>query len=939
MSEKIFNRITAAFVFLVTLIVYMKTLSVTVVFWDVGEFCAAAHLMQVPHPPGSPLFVMLARVAEMIPFLPDPAARMHAVSALSSAVAIMFLYLTLVKVLGRFFGEIKSTADRVMIYGSSVIGSLALAFSTTYWDNAIEAEVYGLSMFFVSFIIWLTMRWWERAEEPRNERYVLLIAYLIGLSSGIHLLALLGIFPLMAIMYFRLYEVNIRSFIKYGIATVVALFIVYPGIVQYLPSMLDGDWGGIHSDLLPFLPLAILIAVIYGAYRSYHTKHRIIHVACLSILLVVVGYTTYTAVLIRSNARPPMNENDPSTLANLVKYISREQYGETPLLKGESWDNNAQDYREKTFPRRYSREPMHQETRTNYTDDWDFFWRYQTKHMFLRYVGWNFIGSEGDWQDAGVSWKNTWGIPFLIGLFGLFYQIWKDKKMAYVFGLTFIVMGFILDWYQNQQQPQPRERDYFYVGAYYVWSLWIGVGLLGIYQLLKEMLKSTSVQMGIATALVIAGTIVVPVSLAKMNYKEHDRSKNYIAWDYSYNILQSCEPNAILFTNGDNDTFPLWYLQDVEGVRQDIRIVNLSLVNTPWYIYQLRNEEPHGAKKVPMSLTNAAIEQIEPRPWKARQVDLPVPGDVLRQFIATDKPQLPNWSIDSSVIKDGRITFNIAGVPYNNDMRFLRVQDIMIWEIVRSNNWERPIYFAATCSPDSKLGLDEYLWMQGLALKLKPFKVPSMEAGLDQAQMETNLMRETDSPTKTFQSGFRWRNLNDSTVYYDENTQRMVMNYRASFLRLYEYAMRVENNQAKGKQVLQRMEQLMPVSVIPNLDWRYTAHFMNQFMTVGDMENFNKYANLAEKKCLELIAANDIESQDFNPYQILTTIYDTRKDYNKALEITQQWKSQFDGYAVDPRYANDRNFQGQLMYLKQQISRYEQLLKTPQASTPDTAQK
>ena len=684
---------------------------------------------------------------------------------------------------------------------------------------------------------------------------------------------------------------------------------------------------------------AIILAVAYGAYKSYHSKHRILHVACLSFLLIVIGYTTYTEVLIRSNARPPMNENDPSTLKNLVSYLSREQYGDTPLLKGDSWDNETQDYKVKMFPRRYSREPMHQETRTNYTDDWDFFWKYQTKHMFLRYVGWNFIGAEGDWQDAGVSWKETWGIPFLLGLFGMVYHFWKDKKMAYVFGVTFVVMGFILDWYQNQQQPQPRERDYFYVGAYYVWAIWISIGVFGLYQLMKEYLKNTSVQMAIASVLVIAATIAVPFSLAKMNYKEHDRSKNYIAWDYSYNILQSCEPNAILFTNGDNDTFPLWYLQDVEGVRQDVRIVNLSLVNTPWYIYQLRNETPHGAAKVAMSLTNEAIEKIEPRPWKSKQVDLPVPGEVLQRFITSDKPQLPNWSVDSSVIKDGKITFKIDGVPYNNDMRFLRVQDIMIWEIVRANNWERPIYFAATCSPDSKLGLDDYLWMQGLALKLKPFKVPSMEGGLDEAQMESNLMKETDSPTKTFQSGFRWRNLNDSSVYYDENTQRMVMNYRASFLRLYEYSMRVEQNQTKGKQILQRMEQLMPVSVIPNLDWRYTAHFMNQFMAVGDTANFNKYATIAEKKCLDLIAANDVESQDFNPFQILTMIYETRKDWGKALEIAQQWKAMFDGYAADPRYANDRNFQAQMAYLNQNIARYEQAMKSPVVSAPDTAKK
>ncbi len=927
MSDKLINRIVGLTVLLVTLVVYFKTLSVTVVFWDVGEFCAAAFLMQVPHPPGSPLFLIIAKVASMIPFLPDIAARMHAVSTISSALGVMFLYFISVKIIGRMTGGVNSALDKITVYGSSAIGALTLAFSGTYWFNGSEAEVYGLSMLFVAIIMWLILRWWERAEEPHNEKYILLIAYLIGLSTGVHLLAVLAVFPVMMLIYFRLYEINKRSLIIFGISTVATFIAIYPGVVQYLPSMLDGDFKGFKFELLPFVPVAIIIGAAWGAYKAYQTKHRLIHIACLSFLLVVIGYTTYTGVIIRSNARPPMNENAPDNLAGLVSYLSREQYGDTPLLRGDSWDNNLQDYREKLFPRRHSREAMHEETRTQYKDDWDFFWRYQTDHMFVRYVLWNFVGSEGDWQDAGVSWKKTWGIPLLIGLFGIFFQFWRDRKMSLTLLVMFVIMGFVLAWYQNQQQPQPRERDYFYVGAYYVYALWISIGVFGLIDLLRKSLKGTTIQLA-ATALILVTSLgAIPANLFRINYHDHDRSKNYIAWDYSYNILQSCEQDAILFTNGDNDTFPLWYLQDVEGVRRDIRIVNLSLVNTAWYILQLKNETPHGAAKVPISLSDQAISQIEPRPWKPRQVDLPVPRDILQKFLTSDKPALPTWALDSTVVNQEKITFTVNGIPYNNEMRFLRVQDLMVWEIIRANNWQRPVYFAATCSPDSKMGLDDYLWMQGLALKLKPFKVPSIEGGLDAAYMEKNLLTDNVQSSKNFQSGFLWRNLNHSSIYYDENTQRMVMNYRASFLRMYEYATRVERNNEKAKRVLQRMESVMPVNVIPNLDWRYTAHFMNLFRNVGDMENFGKYADVAEKKCWDLINAGNVLSQDFNPYQILLDIYEGKKDFTKALDIAQRMKSQYQGYASDPRYANDRGYQQQMMYLDQMIAMYQQNLK------------
>ncbi len=914
MSDKKINRIVALSVFFLSALVYFLTLSTTVVFWDVGEFIAASVLLQVPHPPGAPLFLLIGRIASFFPIFVDMAARVHAISAISSAVSVMFLYLIGVKVINHFRGSLSSIIDKLIVFGSSAIGALTLAFTTTYWDNAIEAEVYGLSMLFVALIIWLAMRWWERSEEPHNEKYILLIAYLVGLSVGVHLLAVLSIFPVLMLIYFRRYEFNRNTFIKFGIVAVIIFFVIYPGVVQFLPSMLDGEFKGIKSEFLPFLPPLMIIAAAYGVYRAYKTKQKMLQVACLSFLLIVLGYTTYTMVIMRANVdNLPMNENAPYDIAGLVSYLGREQYGDTPLLKGESWNNDQQAYVEKLFPRRWSREEMHKPTRVNYSSDGDFFWRYQVNHMFIRYVFWNFVGQEGDWQDAGFSWKPTWGIPLLLALFGLWYHFKKDWKIALVFLLMFLAMGLILDLYQNQQEPQPRERDYFYVGAYFVIALWISIGLIGLIDLIRKQIAQDRIFKTTASGMLFIGMLALPVNLLRINWHEHDRSKSYIAWDYSYNLLQSCDQDAILFTNGDNDTFPLWYLQDVEGIRRDIRIVNLSLVNTSWYIKLLKNQMPHGAKKVPISFTDQQIERLSPYAWKPRQLDIPVSKEAFDRFISTDQPKQPLLQLaDSNVIKQGKISFTMSGIPYQNDIRVLRVQDIMVRDIIMANRWERPIHFATTCSPDSKIGLDQYLWMQGLTFKFKPIKIPQNDMGMDFDLMAANVLAKDVKPSKTPQSGYLFRNLNDPNTFYDENVQRMVMNYRLNFIRLAEYALRIKNDSIKAKNIMKQMEEIIPVDVIKTQEWRVLTYIMQMFNQLDDRENGEKYAKIIEKMSWDMINSNRVDKEDpLLPYQSLVEIYDRRKDYASAIDILRR---------VSALYPN---IQG----LSARIQEYEQKMK------------
>ena len=904
MSDKVINRAVALGVFLVTAVVYLKTLSTTVVFWDVGEFCAAARLLEVPHPPGAPLFVFIARIASLIPYRDDIAARMHAVSAIGSALGIMFLYLVAVRFIEMFRGATQSLTDRIVVYGASAIGAFALAFSTTYWDNSIEAEVYGMGMFFVSFCLWLALRWWDHADEPHNEKYLLMIAYMLGLSTGIHILALLATIPILMMVYFRKYEYSRKGFFQFGLAAIAIFFVIYPGIVQFLPGLLDGDFKGTQSEFFPFIPPLCVAAAAYGAYRSYKTHHKMVHIGCLSFLLIVVGYTTYTQVIIRSNVdNLPMKENNPNNLSRLTSYLTREQYGDTPLLKGQSWDNETQTYVEKVFPRRYSQEAMHEPTRVNYTSDGDFLWRYQINHMFVRYVLWNFVGTEGDWQDAGVSWKESFGIPLFAALLGLWFHFRKDWKMASVLMAMFIIMGIVLDLYQNQQDPQPRERDYFYVGAYYVFCVWIAIGIVGLFDAFRKGLQPKLVQWA-AVALVAVFALTVPVSLARSNWREHDRSQNYIAWDYSYNLLQSCPQDAILFTNGDNDTFPLWYLQDVEGVRRDVRTVNLSLVNTQWYIHLLKNDTPFGGKKVALSLTDDQIERIGPVRWTPRKVDVPVPKRVAERF----------GSSDSTVLNQGKISWTMNGQPYQQDIRYLRVQDIMVRDIIQSNHWERPIHFAVTCAPDSKIGLDPYLWMEGLTLELRPMSFATQEGGNDMKMMEANFLAKDVKASKTEQHGYLYRNLNNPDVYYDENVQRMVMNYRAGFMRISDYYNRTANDKRKARDVMARMEDVVPISVIPMQDWRYTFYVARLFNDLGEKDRFDAYAKNVEAKCEELIASGQYDQSDgsSNPYLILSELYGMRKEYPKAIDMLNNLAVQYPD---------------QTGWIKNQINMYDKLQK------------
>jgi hypothetical protein len=577
--------------------------------------------------------------------------------------------------------------------------------------------------------------------------------------------------------------------------------------------------------------------------------------------MVVLGFAVYAYVIIRANSRPPMNENDPKDVKTLVSYLSREQYGEFP-----------------TFKRRYSAEPQHQTVWKDYKSDLEYFWVWQMNHMYNRYLFWNFIGRESWEQDAGVKFGQLFGIPFIIGMLGLFYHFRRDWKLASIFLVAFIFMGYMICFYQNQQQMQPRDREYFYCGSFFIFAIWIALGLRGLFEDILEYISSPKTGRTVGYAMLVLGFVFIPLNMFRTNYSQEDRSKNWTPWDYAYNMLQSCAPNAILFTCGDNDTFPLWYLQDAEGFRRDVRIANLSLINTDWYIKELKNDTPYGTPKVPISLSDDQIERLaalQVTQWDAKNIDIPVPKDIFKLYGVTD----------TSVINKGKISFLMKPtIQGQGRTGGIRVQDVMVKDIILSTKWTRPIYFAASCSDDNKIGLNEYLRLEGLAERLVPGGT-EMTDNIDTALCSANMLVPDVIPSKEYQPGFIIRTFNDPSSHLDENQEHVSYGYRTSYMQLANYYLAVLNNNAMALRVLNTMEQRLPRSHV-NMDYRLKFQLATIYYKAGDINTFRTLSDEIEKEALVIIAENPRNiSGYYNPYLLLKALYEYGGDYDKELDI------------------------------------------------------
>lgn len=965
------NKIIAAAVFVISTLVLILTVQPSVSFWDCGEFIAASYYLQVPHPPGTPFFLLIGKIVSMIPFAENIAYRVNMVSVFSSSISVLFLYFVIVKLIRNYKkAEPGSLMEALATYISAAIGALSFAFSDTFWFNGVEAEVYAMSTVLLAAIVYLMMLWNEKADEKDNEKYLLLIALLIGFSTGVHLMSVLAIIAVVMIIMFRKYMTDeqvakqsgymllihgaivlIFAFIMWGgeksgnppspeeyaafdnkfkvfigiISLIfiginykklintssiyvslliggIALFVTYPGVVKILPNLLKTVAGNNTNTALVIIALVIGGLAFFVSYTVKNNKPTL-HLVGMSLILIMLGFSTYTMVKIRANQDPPMNENEPKDFTELVSYLNREQYGDFP-----------------TFKRRFATEPHQQIVYNGYTSDLDFWWRYQMNHMMTRYWLWNYVGRESWDQDSGVNaWPfnglgnilakplgisfageakdSLFGIPLLIGLLGIYFHFRRDWKMATVFMVLFIFMGYLTAFYQNQQQPQPRERDYFYVGAFFVFSIWIGIGVRGLIGAIHQRIGSIEFKPAIVLPILLLGVILIPGRMLQANYHTHDRSNNWVPWDYSYNLLQSCAPNAILFTNGDNDTFPLWYLQDVEGVRRDVRIVNLSLLNTPWYIRQLKHLEPYGNPKVKMKISDVGIQGIRPTVFKSVELNVPVPKHVYAQFGITD----------TALINNGKITFTMNPTINAGEIQAIRVQDIMAREIIENFNWERPVYFSVTCTEDSKIGLGDYLRMEGMAMRLMPVKRQPGREYVDEAILRSQIFDSNpDEFSKDYRPGMKFRGIADSDVFFDENHQRLSQNYRNAFIRLALYYQNSGNND-ESIAVLDHMEKVIPRKRMP-MDYRLQFDLSSLYYVAGAKEKYREFVKEVEEKALELKTSSPGDlSNPYNSYRLLLEIYSNLDEFDKAIALLKE---------VEVFYPNDPSIKGQIQELE-----------------------
>lgn len=766
MTERKLDWILGAFVFVFSLIIYLLTMAPTVSLWDCGEFIAVAYKMAVPHPPGAPYYLLLGRVFSLIPIFENIAARINLISVLSSAATIFFLYNTIIYFGKKIISDSRSFFEKTGLYTGGVVGALTFAFTHSFWFNAVEAEVYAVSMMFTALVVYLILRWEARADTPGHERYLLMIFYIIGLAIGVHLLNVLTLPFIFLIYFYRKYKLSWKNLLFFGIIGGAIFLVIYKGIIFGLPYIAKHRGFGAMIALIALVPIFFLI---------FYRAKQIISFVMLAIFLVLIGYSTYTTVYMRSNLNPNIDENNPETIEKFVSYLNREQYGTHTLDRKDALANSK--------------------NKKEYSGVSEFFWDYQLKHMYGRYFMWQFTGMDDN--EVDFEYLRFWGIPLLLGLLGLFYQLSRDKRNTFAVFTLFFMTGLAIIFYLNQPDPQPRERDYSYVGSFFAFSVWIGIGAMAVFNFLKELKMDKNKVVGFTMAALLI--LISPIQIIAKEYHRHSRANNYLAWNYAYNLLNSVEENAVLITQGDNDTFPLWYLQEVEGIRTDVKVVNLSLINTSWYIYQLKHIEP----KLKINLSDSQIENIErlvfSNPWKTKTVRITVPKELQEAEYELKKKQLPY--IPAKLDTSGYIEFKLKPHFKIQGIDFLRVQDFAIHRIIIDNQWERPIYYSITCAPSSMLdGLRDYFRLDGMAYKLTTQK----NWNLDPEKVKNKL-------TKVY----KLEGLNDRSIYYRIDDQKSLMtNYRSLFFQLNDHYIHM-GEMEKGKEIIDLLHKTIDTEHMP----------------------------------------------------------------------------------------------------------------------------
>ena len=942
--------------FLVATIVYILTLEPTVSWWDCGEFIASSYKLQIGHPPGAPLFLMMGRVLSLFASDPENVAFMvNLLSALASSFTILFLFWSITHLARKFTNNSESISniDLILISGSGLIGSLAYAFSDTAWFSAVEGEVYGTSSLFTAVVFWAILKWENVADEPHSNRWLILIAYLMGLSIGVHLLNLLAIPAIVLVYYFKKYKYSTQGIIKaLGLSFIILGVIMY-GVINGLIKV--ASWFElffVNSLGMPFnsgvLIYAILVIGFITAGIIYTQKHGKVlwNTIILCLAVIIIGYSSYAMIVIRSQSNPPMDENNPENVFALLSYLNREQYGDRPLIFGHSYDaeiaRNREGYaiiKEKKnvyvkdavkgeyviayrkpeltysdgssfLPRMYSQEPDHIDEYKRWggiaegkspgmINNIVFFFNYQLGHMYLRYFMWNFAGKQNDEQSHGSLVNGNWlsgvkfidemrlgdqdslpdkykdnpsrntyyFLPLIIGILGLLFHFSIHRKDFAVVGVLFFMTGIAIVLYLNQTPLQPRERDYAYAGSFYAFCIWVGLGVYGIYDTLKKGWRNQFT----AISIVMLSLVFVPGLMASENWRDHNRAGRYTARDIARNYLATCEKNAILFTNGDNDTFPLWYVQEVEGYRTDVRVVNLMLFNTEWYIDQMKMKA-YSSAALPITLpftkyadgTNGSVYvKTDSRKINVKTLIEGIKSEHQMFRERTVRNQLvdvlptANLILDvdtNKVIENGCVSLtnsHLIESPINWTLRDIPISkaNLLQLDILAHNNWERPIYFVAGGN-DGTLGLEDYFQLDGLAYRLVPVKTQSRDYYYELGRIETDILYEN------LMNKYHWGGMNHPEVYLDYYNLRTfaVIKLRKTFVRLAE-ALVLEGKTEKAVRVLDRCMELAPNSKVPY------DHFISGIRYSDDQNKAPiHYSGIIEAyyKCGEFEKANSI---------------------------------------------------------------------------------
>ena len=1050
---KLWNALCGWFVFAIAAATYLLTLEPTASFWDCGEFISSAWKLDVGHPPGAPFFMLMGHFFSL--FAADTtqvAMCVNALSAMASAFTILFLFWT-ITALAKKLVQPDTLWKGIALLGAGFVGSLAYTFSDTFWFSAVEGEVYASSSLFTAVVFWLILKWDELADEEGSDRWLIAIAYLMGLSIGVHLLNLLTIPAIVLVYYFRKYDFSWAGMCKAFLISCAILLVILYGIIPGFPTV--AGWFELlfvnalgcpfNTGLAVYIVLAIASLVWAIIETNKDQSKQRIAVACtlafacsgaaflfekwwmglglsaglltfmlmkpnsissrwlnttmVMITVILIGYSSYAALVIRSSADTPMDQNSPDNVFSLKYYLNREQYGDRPLFYGQTYNApvelkvegnmcipvekighaqyapapSVEGEKDKyvvtgyktnyvfmdqfcmLFPRMYSSQASHVQAykewaqvkgkrvrydycgqqKTDYcptfAENLRFFFRYQVNFMYWRYFMWNFSGRQNDLQSYGDITKGNWitgfdaidnamlgdqdllptelkenkghnvyyMLPLLLGVIGIVWQLTKrngeetteGKKNFILTFLLFFLTGLAIVMYLNQTPYQPRERDYAYAGSFYAFCIWIGLGVLALIDWCNSALKTNAGKTAIALLITLV-TLLVPVQMASQNWDDHDRSNRYACRDFGANYLKSCEEQAILFSNGDNDTFPLWYNQEVEEVGTDKRVCNLSYLQTDWYISQMKRPY-YESQALPITWE---YKDYMPGKNEIARVDnrlgQPVSVEKAFNFLRSDDPRTKSREGDNYLPSDQLYITTPAGEQMMlKKKRMYTRSEMMIMEMIEQNDFNRPMYFCATVGNDYYLGLEPWLELTGLTYQITPTRSADGQPRVNTEKMYENMLHK-----------FQYGNMNIPGIYIDENLMRMCRTHRMMLAQLAEQLIR-ENQKEKALEVLDFAEEQLPGYNIP---YDYTSASMaGMYFLLGEDEKGLAIMDNVANTCAEYIRfahslnkrqQEVMESTTGRQAAILSYVLQTCERYGHR-ELVEKYYADYAAYA------------------------------------------